>query len=276
MKNFLTPLIVFTLIILSACKKSQTEPQNINDEQTIKEMVETSDFFKELDGFSDWDPIQSLSDTLSDYLVHWGREIKNIVRDINIHIEGDSALVTINKDIKGILHIIATGFDTFFHLEKPIHHQFIRYALFRKLEEGEKRWELVKISDAESHSLDTFTVKIDSVKIEVPSKNFLRVFKEPLEMRKKEDIMSLNPGDSVIVTYYTNGTNSLAVLHPRPFARRILKPLGNGIFIGIYHAPLRPGIYHVAFDALRWESIMTESYPYEDAHIWFFVYKVGD
>lgn len=274
MKKFLNSLIVFTLVILSACKKSQTEPQNINDEEAIKNMVETSDFFNEFDGFSDWDPIQPFSDTLSDYLVHWGREIKDIVKDINIHIEGDSALVTVNKDVTGILHIIATGSDTFFNLTKPIHHQFTRYALFKRLPEGERKWELVKISDGESHSLDTFTVKIDSVKVEVPSRNFVKVYKDPLEMRKKEDIISLSPGDSVIVTYYTNGVNSLAVLHPRPFARRILRPLGNGIFQGRYHAPLRPGVYHVVFDVLRWESIMTESYPYEDSHVWFFVYKV--
>ncbi|MEO0254486.1 MAG: hypothetical protein ABIN20_03575 [candidate division WOR-3 bacterium] len=271
MKKIINIITVINLITILGCREKQTEP-TLNDEEILKQMINESEFFKEFDEFSEWNFITTFSDIISNFIVNWGREINNIIKDINIHIEGDSAIVTINKDVKGTLHIIATSPDTFINLSKPLHHKFTRYALFKKTDE--KKWRLNKISGGESQSLDIFTVRIDSVKIEIPSINYVRVYKNPLDMINVEDIIKLKPGDSVLVTYYTNGENSLSYIHPRPFLRRILEPYGNGIFKGKYHAPLNPGIYHVAFDVIRWESIMTKSYPFEDANIWFFAYKV--
>lgn len=152
-----------------------------------------------------------------------------------------------------------------------------RYAIFkRKGGENEKYrgWTLEKTSMYESKSLDTFTVRIDSVKVEVPSQGIVKVYKNPLDLMDVKDILILKPGDRVILSYYTNGENSLAFVHPRFFIRKALLPVGEGIFKGIYKAPRTPGIYHCAFDVIRWESIMEENYPYEDSHIWIHVYKV--
>ncbi len=276
MKKLLKIALISGIIMVAGCKKKTTEPEETNDLQEIQNIIATSEFFNALEGFSDWNPMtKSSADTISDYLVFWGRKIDSIDKNVNVQIDGDSAFVTITRNVFGTLHIIATGTDTSFHVEKPLHHVFTRYALFKKHSEGEgRKWKIEKISDGESRSVDSFTVKIDSIKIEIPSQGITQVYKNPLEMRKREEILQISPGDTVIVTYYTNRENLIAVLHPRPFARRILKPLGNGIFQGTYHAPMHPGIYHVAFDVLRWESVMTQSYPFEDAHVWFYVYEV--
>ena len=269
---------VFFAIVLSGivgCKGDPTSPYE-TDEGAIKGLVASSEWFNADDHFEGGaDSSGALSAPISPFA--WGRErTQPIQRTITINQVGDSAHVTVNGKVIGILHIWAfpADTDTVMNIQKPLEVDYSRTAIFKKTGEDVddyRGWVLVKISGANVVSTPTFTVRMDSVHL--MGANLDTTLTDPTTLFDITNALSFTPGDSVDVTVYTNDNTALVYLHPfRLGGREKFKNNGDGSYSGTWVIP-SVDIHRVAFDLIQWETLYDDSYDH-DSNIWVYPYKV--
>jgi hypothetical protein len=273
--------VIISLLILPAiflwmagCKSDPTSPFE-TDEEAIQALVSSSEWFNADDHFEGGADSSKIN--LSPIIPFaWGRQrTKPIERTILINQVGDSAYVSVDGKIRGVLHIWAfpADTDTVMYLQKPLEVDYARTAIFKKTgTDGDeyRGWILEKISGADGISTPTNTVSIDSVHLQ--GSNVDTVLTNPGALFDLSNALSFSSGDTINFTVYTNDNSALVYIHPYRFFRYIFQNNGDGSYSGIGIIP-PPGFYRVAFDVIQWETIYDDTYAH-DSNIWVYPYLV--
>ena len=268
-------ILIAVSLLMAGCKSNPTSPYE-TDEEAIEALVAGSKWFNADDHFEGG--ADSSSAPLAPITpIAWGRErTQPIQRTITIKQVGDSAHVTIEGKIIGVLHIWAfpADTDTFVNIQKPLEVDFFRTAIFKKTgSDGEtyRGWVLVMISGMNAVSMPTNTVTIDSVYLE--GTNLDTVLTDPSALFDIEDALTFGSGDSVDVTLFANDNSALVYLHPfRLGGRKKFENNGDGSYSGTWIIP-SPPLHRVGFDMIRKETLYDDTYPH-DSNIWVFPYRV--
>lgn len=281
MKKLTILTIVAGLLILAGCGTKNVGTE-MTDEEAIREMILSDEggWFNMVDPLAD-----SLLEDSSGYFTlegdtfnfvrAWGRQVLDRHINIDIVISGDTANVTINLDVSGLLHI--AGPDTV--ISKPFDDHGTRYLVFVKRGDPNhfRGWVLDKLSMMELHP-DSYTVRIDSVRIR--SNSVDTVVADPTLLWDREDVLTFAPGETVEVALYTNNPlEILAYLHfkdglgrHRRSPRFFYRP-SDGALVGHWRTPLVPGVHRAAADILHWGTLYVTDNPY-DSESWLFTYRV--
>jgi hypothetical protein len=267
-------LLVAVSLWMTGCKGDPTSPFE-TDEEAIEALITGSEWFNADDHFEGGADSSSIN--LSPIIPFaWGRQrTQPIERTIIINQVGDSAYVTVDGNIKGVLHVWAfpADTDTVMYLQKPLEVDYMRTAIFRKTgTDGDdyRGWVLEKISGADGVSTPTNTVSIDSVSLQGSSVD--TVLTNPGALFDLDNALTFSSGDTINIKVYTNDNSALVFLHPYMFFRYRLQNNGDGSYSGIGIIP-SPGFYRVAFDVIEWETIYDDTYPH-DSNIWVYPYLV--
>ncbi len=289
-------LLAVAMLIVTSCTEKE---EALSDEEAIRELIEEQ--------YADWfdfsipmgdavvndtiepDAYLAVMDTFP-FIIAWGRQVTDMTMDLNVHVDNDTAFVTIERDVVGTLHVVVppdtSGMEPE-DLAKSLYDHSYRYARFvRKgdISEPFAGWVLDGISNVEVTSQPDHTVEIDSVKVVAVDGSIERVFTDPLQLWSIDSVPVFSPGDSVIVTLYAHDypdTNCIGILHYNTpgdthrvhHRRRFELYPDEGIMQGAWRVPEEPGIYHVWFDLIRWETFFVRDYSYDD-NGWLFVYRV--
>ncbi len=293
--KILLPMIALVLVF-TACTKENNEA--ISDEEAIESLIEGEysswfDFASELSDSILPDTVNPGLMTASldtfPFIIAWGREITDVTKDITIHIENDTANVTIERDLYGVFHVVVPDSEgePWEDLAKDLHDHAVRYARFvRTFSETEAgwRWTLDAISNVEIEAQPEHTVDIDSIRVTARDGSFDKLYTDPLVLWQRDSVPVFNPGDTVDVTLYPHNFSeirSVAILHNshreggqmHHHRCRFTPVPEEQKFVGSWAVPTTPDVYHVGFDLLRWETFFVRDYPYDD-NGWCFVYRV--
>ena len=300
MKKVFTLIIIGTLVMMS-CQKQTTAPEE-TDNEAISELISTvyAPMFDYVATMNDTAPRPDTLDSGTKSnpwrVFAWGREILHHTRDILIHIENDTATVTINRDLYGNIHILVQEKpgDTIKDLIKPLHDKSERIARFVRIgspDSPHRGWVLDGLSNVEINTQD-LPDTIDPVEIEYvhviafdPVDDstiiFERDFTDPLTLWNVDSIPVLPSNALVKIELKVRQTNRevLAFLHYnthryRHRRDRFVRSLEDStLFVGFWRVPYDPGFYHVGFDIIHYNTFFTEDYPYV-SNAWIFPYKV--
>lgn len=283
------------LIWAASCTKQQGP--TLTDEDEIRSLInqefaEWFEFTESYTGDSTDEGFTSLTSFPTDTFQHvfaWWRNIDDVNRILDIHIENDTASVMLTREISGTLHLLLTNEpyppETLLHILKPFFDTGIRYARFIRTQvsaELRRRWTLDALSNVEVTS-ENNTVAIDSIRITYPtitdSSTYDTTITDPLELQTIDQVFTFSPGTPVTITVYTNDPENIAAfLHyntSRVIHRRVRFQYDpdNQVFFGTWNTPSEEGVYHAGVDILHRASLITDDYPY-DSNAWLFVYRV--
>ena len=220
-----------------------------------------------------------------DYIwVFWYREPDpgRHERYLDINVEGDSAFVIITRELWGTFHRFPVDTIPFVResledVPKDLHDKATRYAIFKRTGDPKHRkgWELFALSGIDVKSQDTLTVRVDSFRVEAG--NLDTTIKDPLFLWNKDNLLTLFPSDTVTLTVYASD-EAMLFLHtrgPEPGTHRrfLIHKIEPGVFQGVWVTAPDTGIHHVAIDAIRYETIWDDEYPY-DSNAWLLPYRV--
>ncbi len=266
-------LLIIPMVLLFGCGKEGLEGVD-QDRAALESIIEDSPFLNVDEHYGNEDSEDTKDEILP---IFWwrGRPVR-IEREVYIDIVGDSAFVEINTTIYDTLFIEAIdslGDSTTTLYKKYFVDHAKRYAVFKKdtLPSHFRGWRLYALSGVEITS-DENTVEIDSVKIEWNGDMFM--ITDPLELQTREEVLTFEPGEELILTVYTNDVPSFVFLHtPRGGKRhRWRLQYGNGSFHGwCLCAP--EGVHHLAVDMIAQSTLLDSEYPY-DSNAWIIPYRV--
>lgn len=268
-------LLIIPMLVLFGCGKEGAEGIN-QDRAAIESIIEDSPLLTIDEHYGN----EGSEDTKEEILpVFWWRGIPvEIEREVYIDIVDDSAFVEINTTIYDTLFIEAVdslGDSTIALYKKYFIDHAKRYAIFKRdsIPTHLRGWRLYALSGVEIVS-DTNTVDIDSVKIEWDG-NMLMVT-DPLELQRREEVLTFEPGEELIITVYTNDVPAFVFLHtPRDgFRHRWRLQYGNGAFHG-WCLCAQHGIHHIAVDMIAKATLMDTEYPY-DSNAWIIPYRIEE
>ena len=263
-------------------------PTASTDQEAIQELLFTEyadwvDITEAYDGDSTEGDAHLMSrDTLYGLVAWWRRHFWNQqIRDLNIHIENDSAWVTLYREIPGRLNLIfrtdTTPPETLVRYTKSLTDYSERHLLFVRtgpVTAPHRGWELRAISNVEVTSQSP-TLQIDSLRI--TGGEYDTVVTDPLVLQERDKVFAFPPGTPVTLTLYVNEPENAAPYLHHPEARHRFRrrrfQYEDGHFVGTWTTPITPGVYHTAVDVLHRATLITNDYPY-DAHLWLFVYRV--
>ncbi len=206
--------------------------------------------------------------------VFWWRELQDVSRNINISIEGDSAFVTINKELSGIMHRYPT--DTWppedsilIDIPKDFQDNALRYVVLKR--DGNPRihrgWRIVAVSGAKILS-PTRPFQIDSVKIVSADSSLIYTVKDPLELVNIDSIMKIERLGEATISVYTSpeSVKVCVFVHTRGYMRvhryRIMEK-APGVYCGRWLASPMEGRRRLGIDVLTYETIFNDSTGYE-------------
>ncbi len=284
------PILVATLLVgalITGCSKESTEVAS-TDQEAIQELLFSQyadwiDITEAYEGDStEGDASLASKDTLQGLRAWWRRHFwQEQIRDLNIHIENDTAWVTLYREIPGRLNLLfctdTTFPETVVRYTKPLRDYSERRLLFVRTgapTDPHRGWELRAISNVEVNS-SAPTVRIDSVR--VTGGDYDTVFTDPLALQEREEVFTFAPGTEVTLTLYVNDPQNIVAYLHHPEARHRFRRhrffFEDGHFVGTWITPPDPGVYHTAVDVLHRATLITDDYPY-DANLWLVVYRV--
>ena len=269
------PILCVSMLMTHGCEQNITEAER-RDEEAIQDLIAgLSDWFavdghlgKESEEPQGKEPIRP---------IFWWREVERpIPRIITIDLVGDSAFVTVERDIEGWFNIVV-DVDPDSILHKVLADSSKRYAVFKRdtVPEYHRGWRVVSLSGVEIVS-DFNTVRIDSVRLELAASGWDTLIVNPLQVFAREEVLTLPPDAEVEVTAYTNESTACVFLHTfRPWRphRWRFRHQGDGVFYGRWVTPHRLGIHHAAVDIIHHDTIYDDAYSY-DSHAWLLPYRV--
>jgi len=280
MKRFLVVLVVL-IGLFSGCQRA-------TDEEVIQDVIgtELADYFSDVDNYE-----KPTGDTIADtgtkghLYVFWFREVKNITKNVDVTIEGDSAFVVIHRDHSGILHRYPFDTlpppDTLIDIPKNFSDNGLRYAIFKKVGDLNinRGWVLTDISFKKIVSTNEPPFKIDSVKIMTFDSSMTWLITNPLTLIPKDSIMRLPRGKKLIITVYTSPSteNVVVFIHTmgeQRLHRYRIRKAADGVFQGLCFSAPMVGIHRWGIDVLTYGTIFEDdstTYPYE-AEAWIIPY----
>ena len=247
------------------------------DETAIETLITDvySDLFSIEDDYQKPEGDSVASSQKKDYaFVFWWRELQDVSRNINISIDGDSAFVTITKELTGIMHRYPSDTwppDDSILIDKPKDFQdnATRYVVLKR--NGNPRihrgWRIVAVSGAKILS-PTRPFWIDSVKIVSKDSSLIYTAKDPLELVNIDSIMKIERlGEATISVYTSPDSVKVCVfVHTRGYNRvRRYRIMENepGVYCGRWCASPMEGRRRLGIDVLTYETIFNDSTGYE-------------
>jgi hypothetical protein len=273
----LTVTLVAALSFLVSCKKKQDIEA---DKAAVRELVEedTTHF----NGNTSHDSTGgSFMD--GDTAVFWWRSAQthDSAAGVTVGMSGDSAWVDFSQHNYGWFHVLVLPPGETLQLwNKPLSENTHLRAIFLrtgKSTDDNRGWKLDKISLFTGQSDSTHTVEIDSLAITSLLRSIL--ITDPLNTFYNVDTMvTFTPGELLTINLYTNATSGRAFLHTFmllwPFYVRVsFTDMGNGVFQGVWHAPVVPSIRFAIFDLMERSTILGPGMPY-DFNGWLLPYKI--
>jgi hypothetical protein len=273
----LTVILVAALTFLVSCKKKQDVEA---DKAAVRELVD-----KDTTHFSGNTSHDSTGGFFmdGDTAVFWWRSAQthDSAAGVTVGMSGDSAWVDFSQHNYGYFHVLALPPGETLQLwNKPLSENTHLRAIFLrtgKSSDDTRGWKLDKISLFTGQSDSTHTVKIDSMTITSSLRSIL--ITDPLNMFYNIDTMvTFTPGELLTINLYTNATAGKAFLHTFmalwPFYVRVpFTDMGNGVFQGVWHAPIVPSIRFAIFDLMERSTIFGPGMPY-DYNGWLLPYKI--
>jgi len=256
------------------------------DETAIETLITDvySDLFSIEDDYQKPEGDSVASSQKKDYaFVFWWRELQDVSRNINISIDGDSAFVTITKELTGIMHRYPSDTwppDDSILIDKPKDFQdnATRYVVLKR--NGNPRihrgWRIVAVSGAKILS-PTRPFWIDSVKIVSKDSSLIYTAKDPLELVNIDSIMKIERlGEATISVYTSPDSVKVCVfVHTRGYKRvhryRIMEN-EPGVYCGRWRASPMEGRWRLGIDVLTYETIFNDSTGYEGEG-WIILYE---
>jgi len=259
----------------------------MNDESEIQNLI-SSDFSSYFDldvnyGRPDSDSVATPNSKAYQY-VFWFREATDWSRNINISIEGDSAFVTLTRNVEGILH--RYPFDTWpppdTLVDKPKNFSDAgeKYAIFKRIGNPSihRGWVLTDISGATLTS-PTPSFHIDSVKVEDLDSNVILFVKDPLTLQNRDSLLSITRGTDATITVYTSPESVSVCVFVHTLAwgrirRYRIREKNPGVYKGIWRSCHYAGVRRLGIDVIKYETLFEDDstlYPY-DADGWIIPY----
>jgi hypothetical protein len=277
MRNTLVLALVFAHAAtwFVACQKQNFD----SDEAALRALVErdTAHFTSSTAGDTT-ENAQPVDDTTMG--TWWrGPQTHDTLPTIDVRVQGDSAWVGWHQHNYGeILHWIKTSDTTASKWTKPLREAVQINGVYKR--EGSdtsayRGWKLERISLTLGQSETTRTAWIDSLKIHSSLRDILIV--DPLDTYYHVDsLVTFTPGEKLDITLYTNATDGYGWLHAFwgiLFVRQSFEDLGNGVFVGTWHAQMIPGFRFAIFDLMTKSTLMDRAAAY-DYNGWLLPYKV--
>jgi hypothetical protein len=280
--KYVVILLAFTSLFLM-CSKNTEDIEA--DKQSITQLInQDTVWFNTNTTVDSTDSTKGYVPTPTDTWIIWWRGVQTH-SDPVIHIDviEDSAYVSWANGNFGLLNCLIKPPDTTWLLwQKAVSETAEVHAIF--LRTGNKNdsitrgWRLAKISLASGKSDSVNTVRIDSLRIQSQSYPDL-VIADPINtFYAIESLIAFNPAELVTITLYTNINQGEAFLHTFilawPFYVRLkFNSLGNGTYIGSWHAQLVAFPRFAIFDLLNHSTLYTQDAKY-DFNGWFLPYKI--
>jgi len=268
-------VLCISIIMMYGCQERLTKTEE-TDEETIQNLVdELADWFS-IDGHLGEESGDSIKEPIP--AIFWRRDVNRpILRTITVDVVGDSAFATIQGDIHGWFNIVVDA-DPDSLIQKDLADSSVRYAVFKRdtVSTYHRGWRLIGLSGVEIVS-DSNTVRVDSVRVEVPSMGWDTLVVEPLDIFPRDKVLTLPPDMEVEVTAYTNDSTAYVFLHTfRPLHphRWRFRHLQNGVHHGFWYTPGRLGIHHAAIDMIHHDTISDDEHFY-DSNAWLLPYRVN-
>ncbi len=231
----------------------------------------------------------------------WFRRVRVISRDISVHIEGDTADVSVTTNIEGDFLTDADGDGEFGG--KEIRATGIRYATFRR-DYGlpGRHWRLSAVSPLEINLQDSEkrTISVRSVKAYVDGELRWEVHDPATMFSVPSELPRFAPGEEVVVTADIENLDSdgsergsYVYLHYTTHehrrwmanhgSRRLMyddgthgdEKAGDGIFTGTYTIGDAAGYHHAAVDVLDKEMFDDETTQNYNSTAWAMPYAVS-
>ena len=240
------------------------------------------------DAYSNASPMSLDAGTLGSaaliHPLHWFRRIDSVERSITTDVsDPDSlgrprtAIVTVNKVLKGSLHILASdsvGTDTS-RITKPIEDHWTRKLLLKRVwidSSGTKaKWHIVGTSGVNIATANG-TTRILSVRVQSGAKD--TTITDPLMLHLRRRMLHVAAEDSVVVTVTTSqGDDDVFLYHG--FDRRKLHSNGDGTFSIVFRTGDFEGLHHFAVDALSRGTLHDDTAAYS-SNAWVFPFATRD
>ncbi|NOZ69619.1 MAG: hypothetical protein GXP46_10360 [Deferribacteres bacterium] len=306
-------LFVFVLGCGTGLDSTSSGSSDSTDEEIIKGAVDNTYFPLFSTGVVEDDTGESAGGAVTlpvnedavedDSIPLWFRRVHVTSRDISVHIEGDTADVSVTTDIEGDFLIDTDG--DFEFGRKEIRATAVRYATFqRDYDFPGRHWRLSSISPVEINLQDeeNRTISIKSVKAYVDGELRWEVYDyDPATLFKvPSELPRFAPGEEVVVTADIENLNSdgsergsyvylhyTTHEHRRGMAnhgsRRLMyddgthgdETAGDGIFTGTYIIGDAMGYHHAAVDVLDKEMFSDETTQNYNSMAWAMPYVVN-
>jgi hypothetical protein len=220
-------------------------------------------------------------------LIHplrWYRKIDSVDRTITTDVSDpdslgrpQTALVTVNKVLKGTLNILASdslGADTT-RIAKPLEDHWTRKLLLKRVwidsSGAVAKWRIVGTSGVNVVSAPS-TTQILSVRIQTATKD--TTITDPLLLHLRRRMLHVPAGDSVMVTVTTTKTDDDVVFY-RGFDRRRFHSNGDGTYSIVFRTGDFEGLQHFGVNALSRGTLHDDAAAYS-SNAWVFPFAARD
>lgn len=273
----MTVMLAAAIALLVSCKKKQDVEA---DKAAIRELVREDTVH--FSGGTSHDSTEGGS-AEADTAVFWwrGPQTHDSAPGVSVGVAGDSAWVDFTQHNYGYFHVLALPPGETLQLwNKPLVENVRLRAIFLRTgnaDDDKRGWKLDKLSLFTGQSDSAHTVKIDSLRISSTLRSI--TISDPLNTFFNADTMvTFTPGELLTVTLYTNATSGKAFLHTflavAPFYRRVpFADMGNGVYQGVWRAPIVPSVRFAIFDLLARSTIYAPDGPY-DFNGWLLFYRI--
>jgi len=205
----------------------------------------------------------------------WYREkssTDSVSYDVQLSIEGDSALAEIYGRFPGVMNIyyVNDSLDTVV-CEKDFIDTIVRFATFKKdtLKEVHGGWRIDKITGAKIYTESPAMMHIDSVWL-YKTNIIDTVIRDIHSYFAKDDYITLPKGEIIEITIFSPDTTGFFFIHS--LLKRSRFTYTNGVYTGNFRVPLTTGVHRVAFDGMTEETLLETDSCYS-AYGWMLPYK---
>ncbi len=204
--------------------------------------------------------------------LHWWRELLNVHKTVEIEFSSGggprTASVSINKDLDGVLHLLARSDPTSpaVEIKKEFENSAVRSLYFERqgppIVHPRRGWKLKAMSGALIESPET-TRQIRSVRIQADGVD--QTITNVSELVRLRDLTFVPPNSVVTVTVDTGDSNDAVFLHLKRHPERMqLASNDDGTFTGAFQTGKRPGPHHVVVDVLAHSTLFDDTARYDN------------
>lgn len=218
--------------------------------------------------------------------MRWARRIERpVTRQIDVAVNGDSAIATITALLTGIppnygFFVRNLTDSTRVHV-RTISDSTRRQVKLYKATDG---WRIVAITACDMNTVNGYApITINEIKTEVASRNYIFSLTSPTKFVAKESLPIFLPNDTIKVTVTTSvtGDSAWAFLHRGILGlriRRLFFRTSTNTFTRTWIVPEEavtpPVVRHSAFDIIGWQTLFADSTATYSSRAWGIPYII--